>query len=145
MNGIKIVSLSVVTALALQTLAPQAVAQQSENTRTLGMSNGRLWSTLDDSAKVWFMSGLVEGLNLASTVEGDKPKARQIVNNEYFCDCTIGEAIRGINSFYAEDPVRSPVPIVTAIRIYAMKAKGASPDAIEAEIRRVLALANAAH
>jgi hypothetical protein len=99
--------------------------------QTYGLANGRSWMGLDRIQRVVYLSGAMDGLRVGVGFK---------LPQKFICNCEQGEVAEGITPFYQTDPVRMAIPVVAVIPVYAMKAKGATPEQIDAEVRRLLKL-----
>ena len=126
--------------LPVPTLAPQTRLAMY----TAGLQNGRAWSLLDDFAKLAWVVGYGEGIQMAQVeamrADDDKASAlscaaRISTNLHYFAtyagNLTAEELAKGVEKFYQSAPENAPVPIVFALQFVALKASGATPSQLE--------------
>jgi hypothetical protein len=129
---------AVLVAILVLLLSPVPCATAFEPTagadtaQTGSFSNGRVWRALTENEKIYYVTAIEDGL-----LVGKMACPKQGAYEQFFCKCTVGEIVTGISKFF-EEPTYRPIPIITALRIYVMKAKGASQPEIDAEIQRLL-------
>jgi hypothetical protein len=104
----------------------------SQSAFTAGMSNGRLWLSLDSDAKTAYLTGIKDIL-LATR----PPDETEYLPGRY----TVAEFAKGLDQFY-DSPENTLIPVVLGLRVCVMRFSGASQALIDAAVsglRRQLA------
>ena len=104
----------------------------SQSAFTGGMSNGRLWASLDPDAKVVYLTAIKDIL-----IATKPPQEIQYLPGRF----TVAEFVKGIDQFY-DSPENTLIPVVFGLRVSVMKFNGASKaliDAVLSGMRRELA------
>jgi hypothetical protein len=110
----------------------------SQSAFTAGMSNGRLWLSLDSDAKTAYLTGIKDIL-----IATKPPDEAEYLPGRY----TVGEMAKGVDQFY-DSPENTLIPVVFGLRVCVMKFNGASQALIDAALsgmRKRLAEAAQSH
>jgi hypothetical protein len=110
--------------------APLTQKPVTDDQRTLGFVNGRLWNGSNIDMKLSYIVGIAEAVSLTS---GD-------VFRYFGRNLNAAENAKAVDRFY-EDPGNLPVPVSFALQIVAMKANGEKPEAVEtftASVKRAI-------
>ncbi len=103
--------LLLLSALLTRTATAQQPRRGTDARWTAGMMNGFMWRQMDESAKIYYVAGVLE---LSSTLE-PKTGAAIDVNK---CKCNAGDLIAGVDAFYQganEHFVRLPVAMALSM------------------------------
>jgi hypothetical protein len=140
--------------LVLVLAAVSGAGQTPDAQKTQGRLNGRYWESLAGPVKVEFVVGYAEGVtntqvslllvgigfaNRKLDDEGAK-NLRDTIQLLFPLDTSYGDVLKGLDRLYAE-PENLPLPINSAFRILAMKFRNDKSEDIDAELRRLRALA----
>jgi hypothetical protein len=110
----------------------------SQSAFTSGMSNGRLWLSLDSDAKTVYLTGIKDIL-----IATKPPDEAEYLPGRY----TVAEIAKGVDKFY-DSPENTLIPVVFGLRVCVMKFNGASQaliDAVLSGMRKQLAEAAQPH
>lgn len=124
---------------AVSLLIALSASAADDSFLTAGSMNGRRWLQLSEPQRVFWASGFSDGIQ---SVTGLTPPQAQQLANQFLCDCTVSEMTKGITDFYRDETVRA-LPVASAWHIEAMKAHGANPEQVQAEVNRMLQALNA--
>jgi hypothetical protein len=105
--------------------------------------NGHFWQTLPHDSKVGYLYGYLEGYSngfaesavatgvpLEKALDAFKKSSDEITTT---AKLTYSDLAKGIDKVY-EDPANVVLPIVNALRVFMLRAKGATPEAVEREL-----------
>jgi hypothetical protein len=120
------------TAPALEAQATQPSANQERLQKTAGRLNGRFWATMDETSKLYFLTGFREALRVAGVEDAGQAR--------YLSGATFGEIVTGLDQFY-KDPANAAIPAMDAIEVFASKVKGATPESLAQQIAMLRSLA----
>jgi hypothetical protein len=119
MRRILIFSLLFVWAIFLQ---PRTfLTAQDSSLMTDGYPNGRMWKTMSEPSKIWFVRGIFAGLSLCD----DKTRQDHGAYTHTFM-----EYVSVIDAFYL-DAANAPVEVVGAYEYATAKMKGFTPKELE--------------
>jgi hypothetical protein len=93
-------------------------SQTADHEHTVGLTNGRYWTTLNRSEQLGFEVGYSEAWH---TLHGWKTDSDGFPKN-----VTIGEVVTGLNQYYSA-PENLIVPVSTALRFWTKKFQGEDP------------------
>lgn len=88
---------------------------------TGGLPNGRMWKTMSESSKGWFIRGIFTGLSLCD----DKTREGHAAYTHSFT-----EYVSVIDAFY-QDAANASIEVVGAYEYATAKMKGATPKELE--------------
>jgi hypothetical protein len=89
-----------------------------------GISNGRAWQAGTQTAKIYYIRGAFDALLVAAFSE----------QSQYFpANLVARELAKAVDHFY-EEPENLPIPIVKALRLVTMRARGEDPGVVEKAI-----------
>lgn len=111
------------------------VAQQPDPLMTLGRYNGRAWLKMGQSLKLGYLSGYCDGVRSTVAEGGPSYVAATNTFKALIPLSTDGDMVDFLDTFF-KTPENRPLPIGLALRVFAIKLKGAS----EAEINALLAV-----
>jgi hypothetical protein len=121
--------------LVLLLSAIPTVPQSTPPLGTFGLENGRLWALMTNNEKSAWVSGYENGFSfvLASVaVSAEATNAdnlKMLARN--FPNLTVVEVVSAINHFYVDTPENAAVPVAGAMRVVALKSRGASQSEID--------------
>lgn len=110
----------------------------SQSAFTAGMSNGRLWLSLDSDARIVYLTAIKDIL-----IATKPPDEAEYLPGRY----TVAEIAKGVEQFY-DSPENTLIPVVFGLRVCVMKFNGASQaliDAVLSGMRKQLAEAAQPH
>jgi hypothetical protein len=110
----------------------------SQSAFTAGMSNGRLWLSLDSNAKIVYLTGIKDILIATKPLD-----EAEYLPGRY----SVAEIAKGVDQFY-DSPENKLIPIVFGLRVCVMRFNGASQaliDAVLSGMRKQLAEAAQPH
>lgn len=93
---------------------------QAAPDRTGGIYNGRWWARQDIAAKIYYVTGLGDGMQYAAPTD----------NPPVWPKMSYGEIVRSVDQFYGE-PVNGAVPVAWTMLYIDKKLKGASEDELQ--------------
>lgn len=86
---------------------------------TAGWLNGRMWLIMDKMERVFYVKGVADSAD-------DSREALLIPPSS-----TTEEVVDGITQFYKSDTVNLPLPVISALRLYVMKSRGATATELD--------------
>jgi hypothetical protein len=131
----------------LSTYASAAEIPGCPNCLTADFRNGRAWAQLDQAAKIYYLTGVMESSIAASAdlffnaqgIDGcDNPKSLAALT----CPtCATLDIIAELDAFY-QAPANRGIPVVFALPVCVKKFKGATAADIQQHVERLRKLFN---
>jgi hypothetical protein len=90
---------------------------------TKELNDGTVWRSLPDATRLGYIAGFSEGLGQGITSNTTDVKEIDRQTRENWPDLTFGEVKEAVDHFY-QTPENRPLPIITAIRVAAMRSSG---------------------
>ena len=103
-------------------------AQEHPEWYSAGLLNGRYWTSLNETAKAFYLAGYRDGLvvGAGSTSLAEPGEILERLGRARFpVTLVISDVVKGVDKFFSE-PENLRFPIVDAVGIFARKAAGAS-------------------
>ena len=115
------------------------LAQLPASMETGGALNGRFWTGIQLDGKRMFLTGFVEGFHVASAQDSSRGQIDQAWLPQHGI---VDDAVKGLDKFYAQ-PENLRLPIIFAIRVFAMQVAGKPQPEIDRSITGFRNAANA--
>jgi hypothetical protein len=91
------------------------------------LHNGRFWRALNETQKIFYISGYREGISIGLRAANTKPETAQTYLP---FNLPNGDIVKGVDKFYSK-PENLRFPIKEALSIFSAKVNGASEELID--------------